>query len=69
MDYINNNINYGEVGNPYYEPLSWFMIPAKIGIKSCRRAGGCISFMYGCSHPAAFLFDQKHVISMGNTGW
>ena len=44
-------------------------MPAKVGIKSCRRAGGCVSFVYECSHPAAIVFDQTHVISIGNTGW
>ena len=41
-------------------------MPAKVGIKSCRYAGGCV---YGCSYPVAIVFDQKHVISMGKTGW
>ena len=44
-------------------------IPAKVGIKSYRRAGGCVSFVYECSYPAAIVFDQTHVISIGNTGW
>ena len=44
-------------------------MPAKVGIKSCRRAGGCVSFVYECSYPAAIVFDQTHVISIGNTGW
>ena len=44
-------------------------MPAKVGIKSCRRAGECVSFVYECSYPAAIVFDQTHVISIGNTGW
>ena len=44
-------------------------MPAKVGIKSCRRAGGCVSFVYECSYPAAIVFDQTHVISIGNIGW
>ena len=44
-------------------------IPAKVGIKSCRHAGGCVSFVYECSYPAVILFHQTHVISTGNTGW
>ena len=39
--------------------------PAKTGIKSCRHAGGCVSFVYECSYPAAIVFDQTHVISIG----
>ena len=31
-------------------------MPAKVGIKSCRRAGGCVSFVYECSYPAAIVF-------------
>ena len=42
--------------------------PAKVGIKSCRCAGGCVSFVYECNYPAAIIFDQTHVISIGNTG-
>ena len=42
---------------------------AKVGIKSCRHAGGCVSFVYGCSYPAAIVFDQTHGISIGKTGW
>ena len=41
----------------------------KVGIKSCRHAGGCVSFVYGYSYPAAIVFDQTHVISIGKTGW
>ena len=44
-------------------------IPAKVGIKSCSRAGGCVSFVYECSYPAAIVFNQTHVVSIGNTGW
>ena len=44
-------------------------MPAKVGIKSCRRAGGCASFVYECSYSAAIVFDQTDVISIGNTGW
>ena len=44
-------------------------MPAKVGIKSCRRAGGCVSFVHECSYPAAIVFDQTHVIPIGNTGW
>ena len=44
-------------------------MPAKVGIKSCRCAGECVSFVYGCSYPAAIAFDQTHVISIGKTGW
>ena len=44
-------------------------MPAEVGIKSCRHAGGCVSFVYECSYPAAIVFDQTHVISIGNTGW
>ena len=45
-------------------------MPAKVGIKSRRHAGGCVLFVYGCSYPAAIVFDQTHVIiSIGNTGW
>ena len=44
-------------------------MPAKVRIKSCRRARGCVSFMYECSYPAVIAFDQTHVISTGNTGW
>ena len=36
-------------------------MPAKVGIKSCRCAKGCISFVYGCSYPAAIVFDQTYV--------
>ena len=39
-------------------------MPAKVGIKSCRLAGGCVSFVYECSYPAAIVFDQTHVISI-----
>ena len=31
--------------------------PAKLGIKSCRYAGGCVLFVHGCSYPAAIVFD------------
>ena len=44
-------------------------MPAKVGIKSCRCAGGCVSFVYECSYPAAIVFDQTHVIAIGNAGW
>ena len=57
-------------------------MPAKVGIKSCRCAGRCVSFVYECSYPAAIVFDQTHVIaithhavlpidiiSIGNTAW
>ena len=37
-------------------------MPAKVGIKSFRCAGGCILFVYGCSYPAAIVFDQTHVL-------
>ena len=40
-------------------------MPAKVGIKSCRHAGVCVSFVYGCSYPAAIVFDQTHTISIG----
>ena len=43
-------------------------MPAKVGIKSCRDAGGCVSFVHGCSYPATIVFDQTHVISTGNAG-
>ena len=33
---------------------------AKVGIKSCRRVGGCVSL---CMDVAAIVFDQTHVIS------
>ena len=42
---------------------------AKVGIKSCRCAGGCVLFVYGCSYPIATAFDQIHVVSIGNAGW
>ena len=41
--------------------------PKYVGIKSCRHAGG-VSFAYGCSYPAAIVFDQTHVISIGKIG-
>ena len=44
-------------------------MPAKVGIKSCRCDGGCVSFVYVCSYPATIVFDQTYVISIGNTGW
>ena len=44
-------------------------MPVKVGIKSCRCAEGCVSFVYGCSYPAAIVFGQTHVISIGKTGW
>ena len=37
-------------------------MPAKVGIKSCRFAGGCVSFEYGCSYPAAIVFDKTHLL-------
>ena len=42
---------------------------SKKGIKSCGQAGGCVSCVYECSYPATIVFDQTHVISIGNTGW
>ena len=30
-------------------------MPAKVGIKSCRRSGGCAAFVYGCSYPTAIV--------------
>ena len=44
-------------------------MPAKVGIKFCRHVGDCVSFVYECSYPAATVFDQRHVISIGTTGW
>ena len=44
-------------------------ILAKVGIKPCRHAGGCVSFVYGCSYPAAIVFNQIDVVYIGNTGW
>ena len=60
--------------DPYYEPLSWFMIctqytPAKVGIKSCRCVGGCISFVHGRNYLATIVFDQTHVVSTWKAGW
>ena len=40
-------------------------MPAKAGIISCTCAGGCVSFVYECSYPAAIVFDHTHVISIG----
>ena len=37
--------------------------------KSCRCALGCVLFVHGCSYPAAIVFGQMHVVSIGNTGW
>ena len=39
--------------------------------KSCRCAGECVSFVYECSYvyPAATVFDQAYVVSIGNAGW
>ena len=42
---------------------------AKVGIKSCRFAGGCVSFMHGCNYPDPNVFEQTHVVSTGNAGW
>ena len=39
-------------------------MPAKVGIKSCRSTGGCVSFVLGCSNPAAIVFHQRHVVSI-----
>ena len=47
-------------------------IPAKVGIKSCRCAVGCISFVHGCTQLLNcnwIVFDQTHVVSIGNAGW
>ena len=38
--------------------------PAKVGIISCRCAGGHVSLVHGCSYTAVILFDQTHVASM-----
>ena len=32
-------------------------MPTKVGIKSCRHAGGCVSLVYEFSYPAAIAFD------------
>ena len=44
-------------------------MPAKVGVKPCRCAGGCVSFVHVCSYLAAIVFDQIHVESIGNAGW
>ena len=44
-------------------------MPAKVGIKSCGCAGGSVSFEHECSYPAAVVFDQTHVVSIGNADW
>ena len=45
------------------------MHSTKVGIKSCRCAGGCVLFVHVCSYPATTVFDWTHVVSIGNTGW
>ena len=32
-------------------------------------AGGCVSFLHGCSYPAAIVFDYTRVVLTGNAGW
>ena len=41
----------------------------KVWIKSCRCAGGCVLVVHGCSYPAAIIFDQTHIIAIGNAVW
>ena len=45
-------------------------MPAEVEIKFCKCAGGCVSFVHGCSYPAAIVhvFDQTHVVFIGNAG-
>ena len=43
-------------------------MPAKVGIKPCRCAGGYVSFAHRCSYTDAIVFDQTHVVSIGNAG-
>ena len=39
-------------------------MPAKVWIKSCRRAGGCVSFVYECTGAVATqlqLYLTRHM--------
>ena len=41
----------------------------KVNSKQRGYAGGCDSFVYECSYPAAIPFDQTHVISIVLFQW
>ena len=43
-------------------------MPTKVGIKSCRCARECVSFVHGyscLSYPATIVFKQPHVPKAG----
>ena len=42
-------------------------MPAKVGIKSCKRAGGCVSFVYECTVPLIYNFTLTCVYTHGTT--
>ena len=44
-------------GQHYYKQDNYKQYePAKVGIKSCRFARECVSFMHGCTYPAGVVF-------------
>ena len=47
------------------------MLFAKVGIKSCRGARECVSFVHVCicSYPAAILYLSRHMQYTMNAAW
>ena len=54
--------------NPYFGKQHY---DAKVGIKSCRGARECVSFVHACicSYPAAILYLSRHMQYTMNAIW